>query len=46
MRTLFVCWVNNEAVLEALFKVKENELSFKRAIEIATETEDADKIAK
>ena len=46
MRTRFVCSVNNEAVLKALFKVKENELSFKRAIEIATETEDAAKIAK
>ncbi|XP_067939649.1 uncharacterized protein [Watersipora subatra] len=46
MRTRFVCSVNNEAVLKALFKVKETELSFKRAIEIATETEDAAKIAK
>ncbi|XP_067939491.1 uncharacterized protein [Watersipora subatra] len=46
IRTRFVCLVNNEAVLKALFKVKETELSFKRAIEVATETEDAAKIAK
>lgn len=46
MRTRFVCSVNNEAVLKALFKVKEDELTFKRAIEIATETEDAAKVAK
>ncbi|XP_067950437.1 uncharacterized protein [Watersipora subatra] len=45
MTTQFACSVNNEAVLRALFKVKETELSFKRAIKIATETEDAAKIA-
>lgn len=46
MRTRFICSVNNEAVLKALFKVKDNELTFAKAIEIAQETEDAAKVAK
>ena len=40
------CSINNEAVLKALFKVKDKELTFSRAIEIAVETEDAAKVAK
>ena len=46
MRTKFICSVNNEAILKALFKVKDNELTFAKAIEIAIETEDAAKLAK
>ena len=46
MRTRFICSINNEAVLKALFKVKDDELTFARAIEIAIETEDAAKVAK
>jgi hypothetical protein len=46
MRTRFICSVKNETVLKALFKVKDDELTFARAIEIATETEDAAKVAK
>lgn len=46
MRQRFICSVNNEAVIKALFKVKEDELTFVRAVEIATETEDAAKVAK
>ena len=46
LRTRFIYSVNNEAVLKALFKIKANELTFTRAIEIATETEDAAKVAK
>ena len=46
LRTRFICSINNEAVLKALFKVKDNELTFSRAIEIAVETEDAAKVAK
>ena len=46
LRSRFICSVNNEAVLKALFKVKDDELNFARAIEIATETEDAAKVAK
>ena len=46
LRTRFICSVNNEAVLKALFKVKSDELTFSRAIEIALETEDAAKSQK
>ena len=46
LRTRFICAINNEAVLKALFKIKADELTFARAIEIATETEDAAKVAK
>ena len=46
MRTRFICSVNNEAVLKAMFKVKDDDLTFARAIEIAIETEDAAKVAK
>ncbi len=46
LRTRFICSVNNEAVLKALFKIKDDELDFARAIRIAVETEDAAKVAK
>lgn len=46
MRTRFICSVGNEAVLKALFKLKDDELNFARAIEVAIETEDAAKVAK
>ena len=46
LRTRFICSVNNEAVLKALFKVKEDELSFEKAVKTAVETEDAAKVAK
>ena len=46
MRTRFICSVNNEAVLRALFRINDDELSFARAIEIACETEDAAQVAK
>ena len=46
MRTRFLCSVNNEAVLKTMFKIKDDELTFARAIEIATETEEAAKVAK
>ena len=46
MRTRFICAISNEAVLKALFKIKGDELTFAKAIEIATETEDAAKVAK
>ena len=46
LRTRFICSLNNEAVLKALFKVKDDELTFARAIEIAIETEDAARVAK
>ena len=46
LRTRFICSVNNEALLKALFKITAEELTFTRAIEVATETEDAAKVAK
>ena len=46
MRTRFICSINNEAVLKALFKVKDDELTFAKAIGIAIQTEDAAKVAK
>ena len=46
LRTRFICSVGNEAVLKALFKIKDDELDFARAIKIAIETEDAAKVAK
>ena len=46
MRIRFICSCENEAVLKALFKIKDDDLSFSRAIEIATQIEDAAKCAK
>lgn len=46
LRTRFICSINNEAVLKALFKIKDDELDFARAIQIAIEVEDAAKVAK
>ena len=46
LRTRFIWSINNEAVLKASFKIKVSDLTFTRAIELATETEDAAKVAK
>jgi len=46
LRTRFICLVNNEAVLKALFKMKVDELDFTIAIQVAIQTEDAAKVAK
>ena len=46
LRQRFICSVNNEAVLKALFKIKDTELTFARAVEVAIETEDVARIAK
>ena len=46
LRTHFICSIKNEAVLKALFKCKNEDLTFARAIEIATQTEEAAKVAK
>ena len=40
LRTRFICSINNEVVLKALFKVKDDELTF-GGVEIAVETENA-----
>uniref|UniRef100_A0A5S6Q6N2 CCHC-type domain-containing protein n=1 Tax=Trichuris muris TaxID=70415 RepID=A0A5S6Q6N2_TRIMR len=46
LRTRFICSISNEAVLKALFKIKDDDLSFNRAVQIAVETEDAAHVAK
>jgi len=46
MRTRFICFVKNKAVLKAIFKVKDDDLDFTKAINIASETEEAAKVAK
>lgn len=46
MRTRFICSINNEAVLKALFKISDSDLTFSKAIQVAMETEDAAKVAK
>ena len=46
LRQRFMCSLNNEAVLKALFKIKDDELDFTRAVQVAIEHEDAAKVAK
>ena len=46
MRTRFICAVKNEAVLKAVFKLRDDELTFSKAVEIAQEMEEAAKVAK
>lgn len=46
LRTRFICSVGNEAILKALFKIDDNDLDFSKAIEVATEVEEAAKVAK
>ena len=46
MRTRFVCSVENEAVLKALFKKRDDDLTFSTALQIALEVEDAARVAR
>nr|XP_026695390.1 uncharacterized protein LOC113475420 [Ciona intestinalis] len=46
LRTRFICSISNEAVLKPIFKVNADELTFTRAVEIATQAEEAAKVAK
>ncbi|XP_028408107.1 uncharacterized protein K02A2.6-like [Dendronephthya gigantea] len=46
LRTRFMCSVSNEAVLKAFFKMKDQELNFAKAVSVATEIEEAAKVAK
>ncbi|CAM1297650.1 Uncharacterised protein r2_g702 [Pycnogonum litorale] len=46
LRQRFICSVNNESVLRALFRIKDDELDFARAIQVAIETEEAAYVAK
>ena len=48
LRTMFICSVENEAALKALFKLRDNELTctFARAIQVALEITEAARVAK
>ena len=46
MRTQFICAVKSEAILKALFKVKDDDLTSQRAVELEQEIEEAAKVAK
>ena len=46
LRTRFICSINNEAVLKALFKINDDELNFEKAVQIATKIEEAAIVAK
>ena len=46
MRTCFICAINNEAVLKSVFRKPEEKLTFSKAVDIATEVEEASKTAK
>ena len=46
LRQRFICSVNNEAVLKAVFKVKDTDLTFALAVQVAIETEDVARVAK
>ena len=46
LRQRLICSVNNEAVTKALFRVKNDELTFAKALQIAIEIEDSCKVAK
>ena len=46
MRTCFICAINNDAVLKSVFREPEEKLTFSKAVDIATELEEAAKIAK
>ena len=44
MRTHFICAVKNEAVLKAVFKLWDDELTLSKAVEVAQEIEEATKL--
>jgi len=46
LRMRFICSVNNEAILKALFKMKADELDYTIAILVAIQTEDPAKVVK
>ena len=43
---MFICFVNNEAVLTALFKLIDDELTFAEVMQVARETEEFARVAK
>ena len=46
MRTCFICAINNETVLKSVFREPEERLTFSKAVDIATEVEEAPKTAQ
>ena len=46
LHTRFMCSVGKEAILKALFKVNDEELTFAKAIAIAVESEETAKVAR
>ena len=46
MHTRFICSVGNKAVLRAIFKYNDDDLTFHKAVEVAREMEDAAKVPK
>lgn len=46
LHTRFICSVDNEAILKSLFRMKDDELTFSKAVEVAMETEDGAKVEK
>ena len=46
MQTSFICSIGNEAVLKAILKVSDEELTFRKVVKIVQDTEDAAKAAK
>ena len=46
MRTCFICAINNETVLKSVFREPEEGLTFSKAVDIATEVEEAPKTAQ
>lgn len=46
LHTRFIHSINTEAVIKALFKIKDSELGFVRAIPITIKAEDAAQVAK
>ena len=45
-RTRFICSINNEAVLKAIFKLNDDEVNFEKAIDIAVKVEESAKVTK
>ena len=46
LKTRFICSMDNEAVRNSLFQLKDDELTFTQAIQVSQETEEAASVAK
>ena len=45
LRTRFICSLDNQAVFKALFKHRDDELTFTKAYQVAQEIEEAARVA-